>query len=98
MASKEEKRIKSVEIKKDAERYQFLREYFGQLVLTTNQDKELIVPDALKPKLRLVSMGIQPSLRKIEGSDLDRNIDEWVESFKLKNLTRLKGEKTVVSN
>ena len=101
MASKEEKRIKNAEIKKDAKRYQFLREYFGQLVVSV-EEASLVI--SLKQnieqrnKLRLAAMAINPELRKIEASDLDQRVDEWVESFKLKNLTKLKSEKIVRGN
>lgn len=101
MASKEEKRIKNAEIKKDAERYQFLREYFGQLVVSV-EEASLVI--SLKHninqrnKLRLAAMGINPELRKIEAKDIDQRVDEWIESFRLKTVEELKVKKTVRGN
>lgn len=93
MASKEEQRLKCVASKKDVERYKFLREYFGQLVLTIDQESEILMPGVVNDKkLTLKAMAIQPSLKKIKGESLDKNIDEWIESFKQAKLAELKKE------
>ena len=72
-------------IKQDLERYAFLREYLGQLVLTTELDRGIIHFGPIKRKLFLKALAIQPTLAKIEGGTLDQRIDEWLESFAMTN-------------